>query len=190
MDLSNEEIAELTDRIDPDNKGINVVGFMKIFFMTPKYRDGAAEAERRYLIKMKETRMHKKRALTERFWRWLVKTFPQLDSNDDELRHEAALVLQDVWRARQARKVALAEIELKRREMVQTVDSRKPDGLMKTEGEFVEQFRMEKKHEEGIPNDNHDASIGSDLELARLNEVNSMIPDTDETEVAMTNTSN
>merc|ERR1711991_1130703 len=190
MDLSNEEIAELTDRIDPDNKGINVVGFMKFFFMTPKYKDGAAEAEQRYLVKLKETRMHKKRTLMDRFWRWLVKTFPQLDSNDDDLRHEAALVLQDVWRARQARRKALAEIEWKRRELAQTEDNRIPDGLTKMEEEYTEQAEMGKKHEEGIPNDVHDASIGSDVELARLNEINSMIPDMDETEVTMTNTSN
>jgi hypothetical protein len=164
MDLSKEEITQLTDQIDPKDEGINVVGFMKFMMMTPKYRDGAAEAKRAFIKKQKEDRMNKKHTLSEILYKQLLVCFPFLDTTDNELREEvplhlyvytfvyhtlplyiscsslpftlnfhshlchphtqAALVLQDAWRARKAKMDTLRVIEAKKKEATEKL---KPD---------------------------------------------------------------
>ena len=65
--------------------------------------------------------------------RAIVKMFPFLESDDIELQHEAALVLQDVWRARCARKAAQADIEMKKLEMkMQEENNPSPRSLSQT----------------------------------------------------------
>ena len=114
MTLSEEEIKELTDKIDPHDHGINVVGFIKFMMSTPKYKVGADAAKIAYkLRKLEEMKNLKQKSVFKKIWRILVRYLPFLEEDDTELQHEAALVLQDVWRARQAKKKAAAEIQEK-----------------------------------------------------------------------------
>merc|ERR1711871_410804 len=111
LELSDDEIAMITEKIDPDDVGITLVGFMRFIFMTPTYRDGAAAARLEYLLNWKQNKITRPKPLSTRIWRYLKKSFPFFRSDNLETQHEAALVLQDMWRTRQARINANREIE-------------------------------------------------------------------------------
>merc|ERR1711871_532612 len=94
-------------------EGVDIVGFMKFVFLTPKYRDGAAAARLKYLLNLKQERLNKPKPFYKRLWGYLVQKFPLLERDGTEARHEAALIIQDLWRARVAKSNALNEINKK-----------------------------------------------------------------------------
>ena len=114
LELTDYEIADITDKIDPDDEGINMVGFMQFIFLTPTYRDGAAAARLQYLLNLKQNKISRPKSLSTKIWNFLKKHIPFFRRDELETQHEAALVLQDLWRARQARKQANMEIEIRK----------------------------------------------------------------------------
>jgi voltage-gated sodium channel len=112
MYLSDTEIADITNMVDRNDEGLDLVKFIMFMFSTPKYAEGAAAAKAAYKIKRKEMKKQAKAfALT---WRSLVRYFPCLEWKDIQLEHEAALVLQDSWRRKMAKRAAAAEVEAKK----------------------------------------------------------------------------
>lgn len=114
IELTDDEIIEITEKVDPDDIGIDMVGMMKFIFMTPTYRDGAAAARLEYLLNLKRNKISRPKPMSAKIWAYVKKTFPMLSRDELETQHEAALVLQDLWRARQARISANKEIEARK----------------------------------------------------------------------------
>jgi voltage-gated sodium channel len=112
MHLSESEITEITNMVDKNDDGLDIVKFIKFMFKTPKYLPGALAASMAYKIKMKY--LKQVRPLRQIIWKAVLYYFPCLDMKDVQLEHEAALVLQDAWRRRVAQRLAAAEIEAKK----------------------------------------------------------------------------
>lgn len=112
MYLSDKEIADITNKVDRKDEGLDLVKFIMFMFSTPKYAAGAAVAKAAY--KMKQKAMKKQAKTFALTWKSLVRYFPCLEWKDIQLEHEAALVLQDSWRRKIAKRAAAAEVEAKK----------------------------------------------------------------------------
>lgn len=126
MDISEDEIVSIMYKIDPESShdGLTIVGFMKFMFLTPKYKDGAAAARLKYLLNLKQERINKPKPFITIVHDWLKSNFPFIERDDTEAQHEAALVLQDLWRTRKAKREAL-EIVVKKKESNGPIPSKK-----------------------------------------------------------------
>ncbi len=107
--MTKQEIRDLMAEVNPKVKddpkvGLDVVQFMEFMLSTPKYKQSAEINRDNYIRQQRIAKKHKSQSWYQRLYRRLVDLLPFLNSEDEELRYEAALVLQDAWRARQARK--------------------------------------------------------------------------------------
>jgi voltage-gated sodium channel len=123
MHLSDQEITDITNLVDKNDEGLDLAKFIRFMFKTPKYAPGAAAASIAFKIKQKELKSTKK-PWSHKVWRWIVQKLPFLETRDAELEHEAALILQDAWRRKLAKRAAALEIERKLQEEAASKPSR------------------------------------------------------------------
>lgn len=114
--MTKEQIRDLMIEVNPKVKddpkiGLNVVEFMNFMLITPKYKQSAEMNRDSYIRQQRILKKHKTQSWFTQMQHRLIDLFPFLSSEDEELRFEAALVLQDAWRARQARKNRWKSIE-------------------------------------------------------------------------------
>ena len=159
--MSKQEIRDLMIEVNPKVKddpkvGLDVVQFMEFMLSTPKYKRSAEINRDNYIRQQRIAAKHKSQSWLVKFKHQLRDLFPFMISEDEELRYEAALVLQDAWRARQARKNRW-DIRQKMKEQASGLNTTitdtktiKDEGMKKEQSESMDPVSQEDEIDESI----------------------------------------
>lgn len=123
MHLSDHEIEEILNIVDKDYEGLDLFKFMHFMYRTPKYAEGAAAVS---VVRRMKRKQEKSMEVSwkKRLWRKVLLCFPFFDLEDIELQQEAAVMIQDFWRCKRAKRLAAAVLEEKRKESSQIKSGR------------------------------------------------------------------
>ena len=105
--LTEEDILTILDEVDSEREGINVVGFIRFMSVTPMFKRVKAVGKQMQIWKKKD----KKKSWFERSYEYLYGRLLGAAARQAQAESEAALVIQNLWRTRKAKREAAAEIE-------------------------------------------------------------------------------
>jgi len=105
--LTEEDILTILDEVDSEREGINVVGFIRFMSVTPSFTRLKAVGKQMQIWQKKE----KKKSYFEKAYEYMYGKLLGAAARQAQAESEAALVIQNIWRTRKAKREAAAEIE-------------------------------------------------------------------------------
>ena len=114
LDLPSDKFQDFLTQIDPDRKGLSYSQFITFVSLTPMFKKGSTAGLLISTLKKKADLHHSKDKDKKRSWlpAWLVSGSNRF--RDKTERIEAALVLQSIWKAKQAKRRAQKIAEAKK----------------------------------------------------------------------------
>jgi len=109
--LSEEDILTILDEVDSEREGIDVVGFIRFMSVTPSFKRLKVVSKQMQMWNNNNNKEKKKKNWFERKAEYVYGKLLGAAARQAQAESEAALVIQQLWRSRKAKREAAAEIE-------------------------------------------------------------------------------